>query len=312
MPNAPTEYRFLVDEASLELGKLERADVEAALDNLAEQLTLARERREATGIISGFEVTECRPGIPLYELLTSNEIVRDLRVRIFGLLDKCGRFDTGPSFYIEPNVEVDGRAVESYAMATVLEAQRSAVAMGVFGLVPSYGPGLVKVTDASGDGQAVVVTGTESRLAFYRWIYATEDVQEDHFFDLATVSFPHVRFADGLTFRRLEGSYSDLRDEVVRHLGRINDSFRAAYVEHNGRPDEVRAAMNLDISMESPNTRNSERLMRERDATYDGRTYRCEWHSKIERHRNRLHLHPGDELSEGCVVVGIFVKHLPT
>lgn len=312
MPNAPTEYRFLVDEASLGLGELERADVEAALDNLAEQLSLARERQEAAGIISGFEQIECRPGVLLYELLTSDEISRDCRLRIFGLLDKCGRFDTQPSFYVEPSVEVDGHTVDSYAMATVVEAQRSAVAVGAFGLVPPYGPGLVEVTDAWGDGQAVVVTGTESRLEFYRWSYPTEDVEEARFFDLAPLAFPHLRFADGVTFRRFEGSYVDLRDQVVHHLGRINDSFRTAYIDHNGRPDEVSAAMNLDISMESPNTRQSERLMRERDATYDGRTYRCEWHSKIEPHRNRIHLHPGDDLSDNCVVVGLFVDHLTT
>ncbi|HVE45338.1 MAG TPA: hypothetical protein VNA57_01135 [Acidimicrobiales bacterium] len=312
MPNAPTEYRFLVDEASLGLGELERAEVEAALDNLAEQLSLARERHEAAGIISGFELFECRPGVLLYELLTSDEISRDCRVRIFGLLDKCGRFDTHASFYVDPNVEVDGHPVESYAIATVLETQRSAVAIGAFGLVPPYGPGVVKVADASGDGQAVVVTGLESRLAFYRWIYATEDVEEARFFNLVPLAFPYLRFAEGITFRRFEGSYADLRDQVVFHLGKINDGFRTAYVDHYGRPDEVSAAMDLDISMESTNTRKSERLMRERDATYDGRTYRCEWHSKIEPHRNRIHLHPGDDLSDHCVVVGIFVKHLST
>lgn len=312
MPNAPTEYRFLVDEASLRVGTLKGADIEVALDNLAEQLTLAREQQEATGIISGFEVIECRSGMRLYELLTSNEISRDCRNRIFRLLDKCGRFDSDPSFYVEPNVEVDGHVVPSYAMATVLEAQRGAVAMGSFGLVPPYGPGLVRVTDASGSGEAVVVTDTESRLDFYRWIYPTEDVGEARFFELAPLAFPHLRFAEGVTFRRFEGSYTDLRDQVVYHLGRINDSFRAAYVDHDGRPDEVKAALNLDISMESPNTRQSERLMRERDAIYEGKTYRCEWHSKIEQHRNRIHLHPGDDLSQNCVVVGFFVKHLST
>lgn len=312
MPNGRADYRFFVDEATLRLDGLALTEIEAALDSLAEQLQLARERQEATGIVSGFEVIECRPGSQLFELLTGDEISRDCRLRIFGLLDKCGRFDADPAFYVEPSVEVDGRKVESYALATALEAQRSAVAIGLFALVPVCGPGIVKVTDAAGDGQAVVVTSSESRLEFYRWIYPTEDVNEEGFFELAGLAFPQLRFADGVTFRRFNGSYPDLREAVVYHLSRINDSFKSVYASCNGRSDEVSAAMKLDISMESSNTRQSERLMRERDASYEGRTYRCEWHSKIEPHRNRIHLHPGDDISEHCVVIGIFVEHLPT
>lgn len=170
----------------------------------------------------------------------------------------------------------------------------------------------MKVTDEAGEGPAVVVTSSDSRLDFYRSIYQTENVNEERFFELAELAFPQLRFADGVTFRRFEGSYTDLRQPVAYHLSRINDSFKSAYADCNGRSDEVSAAMKLDISMESPNTRQSERLMRERDAFYGGRTYRCEWHSKIEPHRNRIHLHPGDDLSEHCVVIGIFVEHLPT
>lgn len=312
MPDGQTDYRFLVDEATFRLDGLAREEIESALDRLADQLQLARQREEPTGIVSGFEVIECRPGMQLFELLTGDELSRDCRLRIFGLLDKCGRFDTESSFYVEPSIDVEGQSFESYAAATAIEAQRNGVAVGLFGLVAAYGPGIVSVTDAVGEGQALVVTNDESRVEFYRWIYPTENVSEERFFDLAPLAFPRLRFADGVTFRRFEGSYLDLRESVVYHLGKINDSFRAAYADCNGRSDEVSAVMGLDISMESPNTRQSERLMRERDASYKGKTYRCEWHSKIEPQRNRIHLHPGDANSGECVLIGIFVEHLTT
>jgi hypothetical protein len=310
--SARVEFRFIVDDASFGLEEVDGSNLEVLLDGLADQLQLARERQEPTGIVSGFERFECQPGVELHQLLTGDDVSRDCRNRIFGLLDKCGRLDANPDFYVEPRIEVNGQEFESYAIATILAAQRDAVAVGALSLATQYGPGIVSVTDASGDGHAVVVAGPESRVAFYRWIYSTEGIDEGRFFELALLAFPQIKFADGVTFRRFEGSYAELRERTVRHLSRINDSFRASYIVHLGRSDEVSAAMKLDISMESQRTRSSERLMSERDASYRGRTYRCEWHSKIEPHRNRIHLHPGDELSEECVVVGCFVDHLPT
>ena len=50
--------------------------------------------------------------------------------------------------------------------------------------------------------------------------------------------------------------------------------------------------------------------MKQRDAVFEGKTYRCEWHSKIEPHRNRIHFFPPPVGSE--IVVGLFVDHLDT
>lgn len=143
-------------------------------------------------------------------------------------------------------------------------------------------------------------------------MFTTEDVDEARFFELVSLAFPRLKFADGVTFRRFEGPYGDLRDPVVDHLSRLNDDFRMVFAECKGLSDDVSAALGLNTSMESPNTRQSEKLMRERDAAYNGRTYRCEWHSKIEPHRNRIHFHPGDAASGDCVVIGIFAEHLNT
>ena len=287
--------------------------MELALDQLADQLQLARDRGEVTGIISHYDRVECSPGVQLYEMLTSEELDRDCRLRIYGLLDKCIRLDSDPEFYIDPEVSIEGRAVESYALAYALLEYQQAAPVGTLAIeTPNYGPGIIILSGSVGTGEAVMVTDDPSRQTFYRWSYRIGDVQEEDFFALSSYAFPNLRFADGVSFKRFEGAYRDLREPVVDHLAKINDHFPTAYARGNGRADLVTAAVGIDITMESPNTRRSETLMRHRDAVLDNRIYRCEWHSKIEAHRNRVHIHPGDDDSEGCVVIGIFVAHLPT
>lgn len=312
MPNFPADYRFVVDEASLWVEGLSATELVLALDQLADQLHLAREREEPTGILSAYATIECRPGVRLFELLTSDSIPRDCRLRAFRLLDKCGRFDQNPSFFVDPALQIEGQLTESYALAAAIQARQLGHAVGAFALSPRYGPGIVLAVDSKGEWEIAIVTEERSRVGFYRWIYAVENIDETHFFELATLAFPHLRFAEGVSFRRFEGTYSDLRDEVVQLLAKICDEFTPAYAAHYGRSDDVSAAMGIDISNESPTTRGSEHLMRERDAVFRGRVYRCEWHAKVEPHRNRIHIHPGDEASDNCVVVGMFVKHLPT
>jgi hypothetical protein len=52
--------------------------------------------------------------------------------------------------------------------------------------------------------------------------------------------------------------------------------------------------------------------MREREVTYEGRAFRCEWHVKIERHRNRIHFTLPGQGPGGKILIGLFVKHLST
>lgn len=312
MRNDVDDCRFLVDDASLVLlDRLNAGDLAAAFNQLSDQLQMCRQGDEEVGIISGYDIVECRPGVALYELLTSDELPRDCRVRAYGLLDKCSRFDSDPAFVVDPALEVDGVEIESYALAAIAQRRRARSAVGALALVARCGPGRVVVKDATDEGPAFVVTDDGSRITFYRGIFEIEDTPEAQFFEVARRAFPRLRFAPNLSFRRFDGTYASLREQVVEHLSALNDRFREALEAAHGMSHEVSAAVGIDISIEGE-TRGSETLMRLRDVEYQGQVYRCEWHSKLEPHRNRIHVHPGDEGTEGCVLIGIFVDHLQT
>jgi hypothetical protein len=150
--------------------------------------------------------------------------------------------------------------------------------------------------------------------AFWRSLFALESVPEDEFFALSMLAFPSSVFHPNLSFQRFDGSYPLLRDRVVAVLAALDDYFGIEFRKCNGLPHQVQAAFGrygFDLSPESPNTRKSERLMRLRDVEYEGRVYRCEWHAKLEPHRNRIHFAVTNN-SDDRIFVGIFADHLPT
>ena len=116
---------------------------------------------------------------------------------------------------------------------------------------------------------------------FYRSICLIENLGEEEFLRMAERAFPQLRFAEGLTFRRFEGSYQDLFPSVVRHLGALNDRFVEAYRLEGGHSGRISTRVGIDVSIEGSQTRASESLMKQRDAVFEGKTYRCEWHSKM-------------------------------
>jgi len=306
------ECRFVVDESSFLIGSLDDIDAERLFVSLNEQLSLCRERSEIVGIISDFDQVLCAPGTALFELLLSTDrLTRDTRLLAYGLLDKCVRLDENAEFVIDPAVVVSGDSFESFGLALAAEAFGKRSAVGVLALMPRAGPGEVQVVHEEAVTSVVIVVDARTRELFYRAAISIDDVGEDVFFQRVNFAFPSLRFAESLSFRRFDGAYRNLRDLVVVHLGALNDRFASAFATYAGMPDQVAAQVGIDLSPEG-NTRQSPRLMSMRNVIFQGVVYRCEWHSKLEPSRNRIHFHPGDSGTKGCVLIGIFVDHLPT
>jgi len=140
-------------------------------------------------------------------------------------------------------------------------------------------------------------------------------VAEQHFFALGALAFPRVVLHPDLSFGRFNGAYRTTRDAVVAILSALSDNFADLYRLHNGLPHAIQAAMgqhHVDLSPESPSTRGSAKLMRFREKEYEGHRFTCEWHAKLERHRNRIHFStPAAEL-DGKILIGFFIDHFAT
>lgn len=186
---------------------------------------------------------------------------------------------------------------------------------------------------ASQAGSANVhwVNDEASVLDFWRSAIVVEGDNHESLRRLAPHAFPslyiHPEVWTGL--HRLSGGYLEHRDEVRRHFAVFDDYGNWAFMcpppalspnEAMG-PDPLLSpsnqiierrflGFNLNIAPEKPNVYLKTSCRQAREITIATRKVYCEWHSKIQAHQNRIHVHPPVEESNGKFIVAIIHEHL--
>lgn len=316
-------YRIVVDESSFDFRSLSEERLTDLLNDFSDALEELSEQQPVAVSPLWIE-TECADGRELYDVLYEGEtprVGRDARLRMVRLMDRCPTWDTTlPG--LPDQVEVAGAAQDlawSLCYAWRQSRQGHHVACLVFAAKDQGGWHLVSAIDGSSgrpvSEEVFFLAEASSASEFWRSLFTKENVAEGDFFHRARQVYPDLVFADSLSFRKFDGAYPEMRDWAVRVLSVVHDHFADALAVHAGQPNKVQAELGrfgLDLSPESPNTRSKPRIIKQRDVEHDGETYRCEWHGKKERHRNRIHFSLPDPRLGGRILVGIFVDHLDT
>jgi hypothetical protein len=310
----PELPRVILDESSFELlpsSPVERSRSLLVLAEALETLLLTEQHS-----VHRSELLYDQPCLDtdLAELLFGGLLERDLRLRLARLLDRCPSWNRFSSS-VAARVAVEGRQVTvgsslSFAVELAGRGHNAAcLTLDVAGL-----DGLHDVVADDRLRPVFFFSFTDRLPAFWRSLFELEDVAEADFFPLARQAFGSLVFSETLTFRRFTGTYTALRGPVVQVLAILNDRFPGALRRHHGIPHDIEAELRVSgfgISPESPGTRGS-RLMARRVVSYRGEEYVCEWHAKLEPHRNRVHFTLPDPRLDGRMLVGIFVDHLDT
>lgn len=311
-------YRLVVDESSFNFREMSDPEIEAALDGFNNNLQDLRScDGHAVAVPPMWDGVECLDGCELYQFLSrehGSTVDRDTLLMTYSMLSRCPEWE--PLYDVATSVAIDGAEPAmalsvAYALSNA-HAQRGTACIVFWGVAPS---GFRKVTDGIGSADIFFFTSLDALPEFWRHLFAFEDVPEDHFFTLAALAFPRLILHEDLTFGRFDGGYRDLRDRVVTILAALCDHFADEYQRRHGLPNEVQSAMGkhkVELSPESPNTRRSDKLMRQREKQYGDHHFTCEWHAKLERHRNRIHFAAPAEVIGGKILIGIFVDHLDT
>jgi hypothetical protein len=311
-----------IDESGFELGGMDDHDVVAALRAFADlvfEIRVGAGRVYKCSLYYEFRVLRdltimdllYRPDFPI-------RIDRDLRVRLQLAFDRSVNWDETVGAITTLDVFVGQEAILAPTIAYAYSAIASGIGVGC--LAPPQCSGRSGCVEISQDGtprSVWFVYDAASLSGLARACYEIEDVAgEDYFGRLARIAFPNLEFVDdlGRQFRRLAGRYRDVRPEVTRHLGALNDHHVAAFAGHP-EPWTVSARMGalggVDMSPESPGTRANHAAWETRRISYKGRELHCEWHLKLTPMTNRIHFHPTvDGLTFGPVV-GILADHLP-
>ena len=277
------------------------------------ELLALQEGGERVDILSGWGSLNCLEGEDVANTLAQGNVFdRDTSSLLLRLLGRCGAWDEDPSTVVDDEVLVDGQPYHSFGIAWGRKMVMAGRGMAIVTAPHRFRGGLHTVDQPTQPAlvDVVFVVTPVDHPTLYRTLYSVEDVPEREFFAIAVKAFPGLAFAPTVTFRHFQGAYLHRRPEVVHHLSLINDGFLELYASDSGSSRNISMRLGIDVSIEGSD-RNSEALMRHRDAEYGGRVYRCEWHSKLEPHRNRIYFHPGDEGTDSRVLIGIFHRHLP-
>ena len=306
--------RFVLDESALSLDEVPESEREVILMALIYQLDALRISGESIHVMENWGAVECLGGENVAETMVHCRILdRDQSMWLLGLLDRCVAWDQSPAVEVDSEIVVDGRYCKG---AGIVWAYYQAILQTWTAVVTAphrfeSGVHCVDKPSQSLPARVYFVASIGDHPSFFRKLYEWDDVPESEFFERATLAFPRLVFAENISFGRFRGTYRTLRPKVIFHLGRINDNFPEVYASANGMPKEISTRLGINVSMEGQ-TRRSERLMRLRDVEFRGRVHRCEWHSKIEPNRNRIHFRIIEGMADTKILIGIFHEHLAT
>ena len=305
--------RFVVDEYSLVLDRVPAGEREGEIESMIGELQALQEDGQRVDIISGWGSLTCLEGEDVGNVLGHGKVFdRDSSSLLLRLLGRCGAWDEDPTAVVDDDIIVDEEPHHGFGISWARKMVMTDYGMAVVTTPHRFSSGTHTVDQLTQPAlvDVVFVTSPTDHPTFYRTLYGVEDIPESRFFEVAAKAFPNLAFAPTVRFRHFKGAYHLRRPEVVHHLSLLNDSFSQLYEAEHGSSRSISTRLGISVSIEGRN-RKSEAVMRYRDAEFAGEVYRCEWHSKLEPHQNRIYFHIGDEGTNGRVLIGIFHEHLP-
>jgi hypothetical protein len=307
--------RYVVDENGWSLPN--EAGLTSALDQFVDLISRCREEGGDIAKSGFLDYVELLPGRDLWSVLSDATVDRDLRVAVQQALSRCVLWEDRYDLPDPVMASIGGAVSEAWSVswAHARAGRREACALVVLDGTPRQGRKEV----ARGDDVRALhfVATSRERLAFLRELSEVENLQPDGYMELAPLAFPDLCFAEGLAAQcgRFSRRFDDVRATLTQHLAALNDEFQAIMRAHHGLPSEVqtafRAKTGVDSSPESPNTKADAKAWGERRIAFGGKETWCEWHTKLEPHRDRIYFHPGNSSTAGGrLIVGIFHLHL--
>jgi hypothetical protein len=306
--------RFVVDDAPWAPASVAPEELERALDALSDRLLLAHERGESAAIYDDLWEAKLVGEISLHQLLFEPGgplgSARDVRQRLSRQLDQLsGRIEVMELPALDAKVQDSVLFSPSAVYAWARAGERVACACLT---PPTSGRHGELPAEVSGEAHPVHYVDTEAaHVGFFRAAIALENADEDRFAELAPSAFPELDFAEGVWrgLRDLSRPFRDLREELIHHLGVLNDhGARIFALKRNELIEAEFGSVGVLLSPENIATLNDSVARRARLREHRGETLLFDWHLKLERHQDRIHVHPG---KDGRVVVGIIHRHLP-
>jgi hypothetical protein len=273
-------------------------------------------------------------GVPLGELFWATDrrvLTREVRERLVPVFNAISFWDDLEPFE-EFEATIAGRDVVSPSAVHVHACVRRGETVACLPLPGTWaGPCSVRVRDEPELIHFVVDDATHR--GFFRSAVVACKHELRAIEALAPHAFPDTCFIDGVwrDARHFDGGYPRVRDSLLAFLSILDDHGAWVFTDQTGRlsPGEPTSVgdpriavtrglierrfrgFGLEVAPENPDVGKDAECRRARTRRLGAQQLYCEWHYKIERHVNRVHIHEPTPASNGKVIVAIFADHLP-
>jgi len=327
---------FVVDSSEWRFDGWTEAQVVGAIEKLLGRVQTARERGETIWIGDSLQTRSVLEGLDLWSLSAPEAPIHlppDVCQELAAWLGSARRYldDEWPNGMEDTLLRIgDDEARDNEDVAWAHHHVRSGRAVACLSLIRF---GLYETTSNLGTAPVHWVVDEAGHREFWRAAISVEGDDEGGLESLGPHAFPDLYFFDGAWrgLHRLGGGYLALRDVIKRYLCVLDDygawvftcpppalspNETGADETTGGKPtnqviERRFLGLNLNIAPEKPNVAADLACRTAREVTIGTKTLYCEWHCKIEPHRNRIHIHAPVPESGNKVVIAIIDEHLP-
>ncbi|MEQ8839305.1 MAG: hypothetical protein RID07_21040 [Lacipirellulaceae bacterium] len=326
---------FVVDGAEWKFDDWAADEIVADIEAVLEFVETSRERGEVIYIGEDFQRRAMLDGKDLWSIASRggdlnlpSEVVQELAAwlgRAPCYLDQ----ESWPDG-LDNTIAIDGGPdLDNLDVAWAHHSVRANSPVGCLGLRTS---GIHETRSATGLAKIFWVRTEEDRLSFWRNAIILTGDSHASLRRFAPHAYPYIYFHSGALddANTLGGGYLALRENIRECLGLLNDYGRWVFTapppplrpsdpagpNPNTRPSNqiIQARFRgygFDVAPENPNVFLDNHCRRAREIKLGERTIYCEWHVKLELHRNRIHLHAPISESGEKLIVAIIREHLP-
>ncbi len=326
---------FVVDGAQWRFDGWSAEEIDSALSALVDRMQVARSRKERVWLGDELQTSPVLGNLDIWQLWSPDSPVRlpvELQQELSATLALAQRYldeEPWPQGMEHVRISIGNEpAADNTDVAWAHHHVRAGRAIACLGLQRT---GAHHTRSDAGAADVHWVTDERGHRAFFRAAIDVERDTAETLIRLAPHAYPDLHFLHGV-WRGLgdfEGGYARVRLDLRQHFAVYDDHGKWAFTssppaetEDDPRPSqggapgqrlvERRFALRgVEVAPEKPNVAQDKTCREARERTLKGRTLYCEWHGKIEKYINRIHLHPPIPESDGKVVVAIFHAHLP-
>lgn len=313
--------RFVLDETSWRFDGLAPGQCIESLESMLDQLDIALDQGHLTCYSDELFNTIVYQDKRFYDLYAPDSpllISRDIQERIASIFNGLSKWQELPSAW-PPSFEIQVDGAPKEVAASVAWAHEQSFQNPPHHIACVFFPsgrqsGFFDVIVNAKKNRLWFVVECQSYYDFFRWLIVETTKNPAEMERFAQSAFPDVDFVDGVFngIKDMSKPYRELVEPLVHHLGAMSDHGKRIFLGPRVKVAAEFGALGVDVSDENGKTKGSGEARKERTIKIDGTEIVFWWHSKLERHVDRIHFNPDRITKGGRLLVGKFCLHLKT